>query len=154
MPKIDAHRIAPKLWVGSAPEEDACRVFDVVVLCAEEYQPALSCAVYVGFNDTQTPSTRDVKQAVRAAKVVAAERAKGKRVLVTCAAGVNRSALVAAMALLIEGSSARSAIRALRKHRKPPNGMTPLRNRAFVRLLVQMERLRKKPWPTASTTQP
>ena len=36
---VDAHRVAPKLWVGSLPPEQLkAEGFDVLVLCAKEHQ--------------------------------------------------------------------------------------------------------------------
>ncbi len=149
---IDAHRVASKLWIGSQPTETACNFFDVVVLCADEYQPSLRCAVHAGFDDNGSPSLRDVRTALRAAKTVQALRSKGKRVLVSCWAGVNRSSLVAALAMTLDGISARDAIRTIRKHRKPPNGMMPLSNRGFVRIIVGAEKIRRKRYAAPNQT--
>ena len=57
------------------------------------------------------------------------------RVLVTCQAGVNRSSLVAAMALIQSGWTATGAIERIRERRDPPIGMMPLENRIFVQIL-------------------
>ena len=63
-------------------------------------------------------------------------RMRGRRVLVTCAAGVNRSAFVAAEALVRGGWTSAGAIERIQERRIPPVGMpTPLSNRQFVRLI-------------------
>lgn len=106
-PYTDFSNVAPpsssmKLYVGSKPPPDRELAFDVVVLCAEEYQPTrmtfrgelVHCPIPDDVLDkAQIRLTLDT-----AAKVVAAIASK-QRVLVTCRAGLNRSALVAAMAL-------------------------------------------------------
>ena len=134
---IDAHRIAPKLWVGSAPGAAHCAPFDVIVLCAVEYQPSLPCrTIHAPFDDTAHPSSEDLRTALDAAKAVNVQRARGRRVLVSCIQGRNRSALVAAIALMLaEGLSAQQAISAVRAQRKLPSGELVLANPAFVAFL-------------------
>jgi len=136
---IDAHRIAPKLWMGSRPSPAACKVFDVIVLAAEEHQPDLPDVHVVRAPiDDAKPTPREVELALRAAKVVNLQRRKGRRVLVSCYMGVNRSGLVTALALMLNGSSAQSAIRRIRAARKV-DGYTPLSNPHFVALLKHLE---------------
>lgn len=149
---LDADRVASKLWVGSYPENEqgpaVCQHFNAVVLCAEELQELpFSCSrlhiVKVPIDDAK-PSPREIQTAVSAAKTVHALRKKGKRVLVTCAQGVNRSSLVAAMALMLDGDSAKVAIHRIRELRKPPIGLTPLFNSHFTDLLLRLDRQSSK----------
>lgn len=142
---LDAHRIAPKLWVGSRPGPEVCRVFDVVVLAAMEYQPKLPCAIVLRapIDDDQL-TLQEAQKVIDAARKVNELRRCGKRVLVTCNMGVNRSALVAALALMLLGASAEEAIAQVRSNRKPPSGMMPLSNEHFVAALRRAEqRLRR-----------
>lgn len=142
--KLDAHRIASKLWVGGRPGAEACRVFDAVVLCAIEYQPQLPCRVLRAPIDDAKLTLDEAKTAIGVARRVNALRRKGQRVLVSCNMGVNRSALVAALALVLSGVSADDAVARLRKNRNPPSGMTPLSNEHFVKFLRRVEpRLRR-----------
>lgn len=106
MAKLDVTRIAPKLWMGAAPPTGkALRDFgfDVVVLCAREYQPSERSfpgvrVIRAPFDDDKlTPAAEAT--AAEAARHVAAAVTKGQRVLVTCAAGRNRSGLVVARTL-------------------------------------------------------
>lgn len=106
---IDAHMIKHNLWQGSLPPEGTYLSsigFDVVVFCAKEYQPKPSwyggMQVIHAPNDddssrsiTQTELTRAAKAAGKVAKFVSS----GKKVLVTCLAGRNRSGLVVALAM-------------------------------------------------------
>lgn len=71
---------------------------------------------------------------------LAKQRGRGKRVLVTCQAGVNRSSFVAALSLMVSGVTAQDAIRLIRERRKPRNGMIPLCNATFVQTLKTHER--------------
>jgi len=94
-----------RLAQGSRPTyEDASR-FDVVVLCAVEHQPSRTLfpsgveVVHAGFDDARDPTREDLARAARAARIVARRVHEGKRVLVTCRQGRNRSGLVVATAL-------------------------------------------------------
>jgi protein-tyrosine phosphatase len=101
---IDATEIAPRLWQGSVPPRGPAlrRLgFDTLVLTAQEIQnPA---AMYPGLRVIHVPlvDRREVPvdEAHRAAQAVAAEVRAGRKVLVTCFAGWNRSGLVTALAL-------------------------------------------------------
>lgn len=104
---FDAHRIAPKLYQGSRPPEGttlAERGFDMVVLTAEEHQPPSYRfpgveVVHMGYDDSLRPDPMDIAKAKAAARKVANALASGKRVLVTCYMGHNRSGFVSALAL-------------------------------------------------------
>jgi protein-tyrosine phosphatase len=134
---MDADRIAPKLYLGGAPR--SCGPFDAVVLTAMELQNLpLKCQVIRAPLDDAVPSREEIKTAMRAAREVYALRRAGKRVLVTCAQGVNRSALVVALVLMMHGLPAERAIRRIRALRKAP--IQPLSNQAFVRALKNIER--------------
>lgn len=101
---IDATRISSKLYQGSYPLMPLRPIFDVVVLCAEELQerspePGLTI-LRCPLNDDGTPMTHaEWRRACAMSEVVAGYVARGRRVLVTCAAGRNRSGLVCALAL-------------------------------------------------------
>lgn len=101
---IDATRIAPKLYQGSYPVTALRPMFDVLVLCAKELQhrspePGLTI-VHCPLEDDGSPMTRsEWYRAYTTSEVVARYLAGGKRVLVTCAAGRNRSGLVCALTL-------------------------------------------------------
>ncbi len=100
---LDASNVATRLWVGSEPPFDIdLPDFDMMVLCAQEIQPPL-VAFHGEIVRCPIPdSALDIRQITRAvlvAKAVGDALLSGKRVLVTCAAGLNRSALVAGLAL-------------------------------------------------------
>lgn len=101
--KVDASNIAPRLWIGAKPPFDhEITGIDVLVLCAREIQPSsmafkgrvLRCPI----NDADL-SSREIATVAIAARDVTRSIAAGKRVLVTCAMGRNRSALVTGLAL-------------------------------------------------------
>lgn len=80
--------------------------FDMIVLCARELQlpaeayPGVRIVYAPNDDSVEFPLTKEkLRIAVRAAEAVAQEIQKGGRVLVTCAAGLNRSGLVSALAL-------------------------------------------------------
>jgi len=101
--RLDASNVATRLWVGGRPPFDRdLPAFDLLVLCAQELQPAtvsfhgrvLRCPIPDGALDHQ-----ELRRVVLTAKDVGDALLTGQRVLVTCAMGLNRSALVAALAL-------------------------------------------------------
>lgn len=107
---LDATKIAPKLYQGSAPRQPYAlrrQGFQTVVLCAQELragQPAEHFhqleVIRAPIDDALRPPTRAEHFLVQRAGRMVAERIRdGRRCLVTCAAGRNRSGLVIAHAL-------------------------------------------------------
>lgn len=92
--------------------------FQVVVLTAAEHQPPAARfrgieVIHAPYHDTRQPDPLDIAQAKIAGRKVAGALASGKRVLVTCHMGLNRSGFVSALALymLYEGRlSGRDAV--------------------------------------------
>lgn len=126
---IDAHEIIPGLWQGSRPPiglSVAKAGFDVLVLCARNYQPPAKqfpgVKVLFAPNEDQPhmPMQKaDLKIAVLVAHEVVLSLQKGSKVLVTCFAGINRSALVVALAINEHlGFSGNACIKLIRKMRR------------------------------------
>jgi protein-tyrosine phosphatase len=141
-PSLDVARVAPKLWIGSAPPvgRSLSRAgFDAVVLCAKEYQPPSRelpgvFVVHAGFDDSLQPSAEDVETALEASRLVATLVADKQRTLVSCWLGKNRSGLVTALALhRLYGASGRECIAAVRSAR--PGALF---NPAFVALVEDL----------------
>lgn len=136
---LDASNIAPRLWVGGRPPYDRdLPDFDMLVLCAEELQPP-QLAFHGAVVRCPIPDgvlTNDhVRRVVIAARLVADSLVAGRRVLVTCAAGLNRSVLVASVALsMITARTADQLIRIMRQRRAP----NALFNAHFQELLRQL----------------
>lgn len=147
---IDASRIHGGLYQGGAPPKGRALSkagFDVVVLCAEEYQP--DDHLFPGVSVVRLPmadipvllTEKQLRMLKLTAREVAFRLERGQKVLVTCAAGLNRSGLLNA-AILIEayGASPVQAIRTVRLHR---NALA-LNNPAFVHAIVtQLRRPRR-----------
>ena len=127
------------LFVGSKPPPGRHAGVDVIVLAAMEYQP--SAALFPGTEVLRVPLDDDpsrplredeVADALKAGGRVARRLLAGRRVLVTCAMGLNRSGLVAALAMHeVHGMSADEIITKLRLAR----GAWALSNPNFERLL-------------------
>ncbi len=110
MPAIDISKIHEGLFQGAWPpfgNELAKRGFDVVVLCANENQHE---EMYHDVQVICAPGDDDhrVNRMMRflptwmlAAQRVAQLHGTGKKILVTCMAGLNRSGMVTAMALYL-----------------------------------------------------
>lgn len=121
---MDASQIITRLWIGSQPPFDRdLPEFDVLVLCARELQPArLSFGrqvIRVPLPDSALAGN-EVRRALMGGQAVAKALASGRRVLVTCAAGLNRSALVTGLAMgLTTHMSATDIILRIRERRAP-----------------------------------
>lgn len=146
---LDASEIAHGLWQGSFPPTGFVvrdNGFQVLVLCARELQPLgslfLDVEVISAPNDDfpNVPVTEPkLRVAVTAARRVATEVQQEKKVLVTCAAGMNRSGFVSALALhFLFGWSGDQCIKHVRQRRGNQNGFTPLFNPKFVKLLRRL----------------
>jgi protein-tyrosine phosphatase len=145
----DANEIVPLLWQGSKPRPGrglADAGFDVLVLCAREYQPTE--ASFPGLvlinapNDDHYFVTReDLDGAVNAASQVAEHVKAGRKVLVTCLAGINRSGLVVALALhKVFGYSGQTCINLVRAKRRLADGDdVALTNTIFVESLQKLK---------------
>jgi protein-tyrosine phosphatase len=94
------------LFIGPRPEPGQQDGIDVLVLAAQEYQPASSSfpgieVIYAPLDDAPSRPMRadEIAIAVKAAGRVARRLRENRRVLVTCAMGLNRSSLIAAIAM-------------------------------------------------------
>lgn len=142
---IEASQILEGLFQGSAPPQglELRRAgFDAVVLCAEEVQPP--DAAFPGVEVLRAPlddgslPTAELAIAVAAAEDVAKRVRAGRKVLVTCAQGRNRSGLVTALAIMrLRGMTGDQAVRIVRMRRKSPFGPA-LSNEAFARKLREI----------------
>ncbi len=126
---IDADQIWKNIWQGSAPPKGpyvAMSGFDVLVLCAREFQPPPE--KYPGVDVIYAPShdeefdfddQRQVKTITDAADAVVRAARTGRKILVTCYMGWNRSGLVTALALhQLTGASGKDCIRQVRSQRE------------------------------------
>lgn len=147
---IDANRIAKGLYQGSfpAPGSSVQRAgFNAVVFCADELQP--DPARYPGvrvllcpLDDSGRPMLADEwSRAVQMGVRVAHLLDRGARVLVTCAAGRNRSGLVTALALYFGYGHAPDKLAGIvRRARRAPSGPA-LTNDYFVAALGSLPKL-------------
>lgn len=145
---MSASEVVPGLFVGSKPAPGRHEGMDVIVLAAQEYQPPAD--LFPGVEVIHAPNDDDpsrpmtpaeIETAVRAGKTVARRLRSGRRVLSTCAMGLNRSALVAAIAMNeVWGTSPDEAIRLLRRAR----GSFSMSNPNFERLLRVVADVRRR----------
>lgn len=126
-------RISEKLWQGGYPlrgAELAAAGFDVIVLSAEELQPESAEEARVVFpgvevvcaplDDVDPITPAIIRVANEAADYVARKVRLGRRVLVTCAQGKNRSGLISALTLVrLRGISGKEAALVVREARLP-----------------------------------
>ena len=135
-------RIGPGLYMGRRPLPDhkLGLVFDAVVLTAYEYQPKAgeygrALVLHVPLDDMtgKPPSSHEQSLASEAGRAVAGWIRDGKRVLVTCRQGRNRSGWVTGLALIELGVPVQKAIDRIRDAR----GDDALSNPHFVDALRQ-----------------
>jgi protein-tyrosine phosphatase len=105
--------------------------------------------IAAGFHDEDPISSRGIKTALKAAAAAAKHWRSGDRILVTCYAGMNRSALVAALTVLqvCPTVSAADIIKRIRTRRRVPGHLQghvahALFNQAFVRVIEEAGRQR------------
>jgi protein-tyrosine phosphatase len=107
---FDTNRIYGRLFQGAAPQEGPLVSnlgFDVLVLCAEEYQPSaerfpgVEEVIHMPTSDYDyiPPTKAHIALVWETARKVVRYLENDKAVLVTCMAGLNRSGLVSAISL-------------------------------------------------------
>ncbi len=142
---LDANQVWTRLWVGAVPPFDRPLAFSMLVLCAVELQPAKLAftgkVVRPAFRDTEPLERAEALRAIAASRRVAGELAAGGRVRVTCAPGRNRSALVAALAMVrLTRMTGEQVITQIRAKRSPA-----LWNDHFCALIQRAAELKARP---------
>lgn len=136
---IDAAPVYTRLWVGAFPPVDrTLPEFTTLLLCAQELQPTTLAfggrVIRCGIDDAAITQD-EVSRIVSAAREALVDWRQGGRVLVTCAMGINRSALTAAVMLReITRAPVDKVIATIRKRRD----RRCLSNPTFVKVLKSM----------------
>ena len=149
MSRAEVSEVAPGIYIGSKPPPGRHQGIDVIVLAAIEYQPPAHLfpgteVIHAPLDDApRRPMTRDeIAIATAAAKRVARLLRSGRRVLSTCQLGLNRSSLVAALAMHdVYGMSADEIVARVRRAR----GAWALSNPNFEKLLRVVIEVKKEP---------
>jgi protein-tyrosine phosphatase len=152
--ELDCADLGHGLWQGSRPTEGSVVAnagFHTLVLCAREYQPPRQAfpgveVLRLRLDDDLTPlDNRTVGAVFDVSTRVTELLRKRRKVLVTCAAGLNRSGLVSASALrMLLDASADDVIRHIRAERHPAALSNPLFE-SLVRRLHKRKQPRS-PW--------
>lgn len=131
-------QIIEHLWIGNVPPPGDYSAMDLIVLAAKEHskdkvgQLSGPQILEVGLPDDRLDDNQK-KLALEAAVVVAKFLSAGKNVLSTCALGINRSSLIAALALVLMGAKPDATLELIRAKRNP----AALSNPWFVELIYQ-----------------
>jgi protein-tyrosine phosphatase len=142
VPRQAWSEVAPGLWMGGHEyiADDGLPTkaivtdeFDVVysLTAKEGYGPPFGVEHYVLRLPDGVLTAQQIRDVEEFAASAAREYAAGRRVLVRCWAGMNRSGLVVAEVLIQSGYTAADAIAMIRKHRSP----AALNNESFVAYL-------------------
>lgn len=149
-PTLDAHEIAHDLWQGGKPPYGTSVAesgFRILVLTAREFQPESvyfpDIKVIHAPNDDHPKfgslTKEKLRGAVGAARQVTDAIKNGQKVLVTCAAGLNRSGLVSGIVLhMLYGWPGEKCVQVVREKRGPVGDMLPLCNEEFVQVLKNL----------------
>lgn len=142
-PEYAPDEILPGLFQGGTEDLDVVMFgarqrtrgdypFDVVVTLYADANPAPWGVeeIRFGFYDANLTSA-DARRVIRVARDAHRRWRRGDQVLIRCQAGVNRSGLVTALVLMLEGYTAADAIDLIRRRRSPH----VLSNRHFERWL-------------------
>lgn len=153
MPKTyyDFDEIYPGLYQGSYPGTDPelFRRFDVIVYSAKEKHPRFSKKLPPGKQVISIPLDddpyqpilpSDAKMLMLCAQNLARSIRNGKKVLVTCAMGYNRSGLITALTLIsLTGCHGKTAANIVRSRRRTSDeGHPALFNPVFARFIETM----------------
>lgn len=151
MAQLDYHWIMPNLAQGSYPEPPTAvfKDFDILVLCAKELQskstkapPNKALVRMPMVDDIYRPVTAaDAQRYHTAARELAKAIMRGKKVLVTCAQGVNRSGLITSLIVMnMTTLKGRDVVKMIRQRRRVDGGAYPLMNPMFESFVVNARR--------------
>lgn len=149
------NKILGKLYQGSYPPVQTAKElkekgFDYIVFCARELQPSNIPyndeginVVYAPNDDVSQISVEQLQTALKTAEFVAKLIRDGKKVLVTCAMGHNRSGLVTALSLCHLTDFSAGRIISLIKNSR----LGAMRNKYFCDILEKArERIKYEPY--------
>lgn len=141
---LDTTRLLSRLYIGAAPPRAGDTVsragFDTLVLCADDHQPpsdslrglrVVRCPLDDNPYRPVTPAEWSLARAT--ARQTTEALAHGARVLVTCRMGLNRSGLVCALVLYLNGRTPEQAISHIQRRRAGS-----LNNPQFVKALMRL----------------
>jgi len=146
----DYDQIYTNLYQGSYPklDKELSDHFDIVVFTAVEKQPKAAALKGVPKNvvirkfpldddPCQLITRKQSAELLHLAKELAYHLRNGKRVLITCAMGMNRSGLVTALTLMAAtGCHGKNALETVRARRRPmDDGTRALFNPIFARFV-------------------
>jgi Dual specificity phosphatase, catalytic domain len=135
--------ILPGLWMGGTDDSDVTRHgINEPAITRDHFDTVVTLYAWAGPVDWYVKEVRlgffdhsevdlDEHDLAHAARAAYRDWSRGKRVLVRCQAGWNRSGLITALVLLLDGKTPDEAIKLLRERRSP----NALCNQDFVRWL-------------------
>jgi hypothetical protein len=151
MPQFLHSQILEDLWMGGTDDDDVLseprRLKDKAFITVADYDYVVTAYAWARPADWEVQEVRfpyydsddirdlPIERVVRVAQDAHRAWKAGDRVLIRCQAGLNRSGLIMALVLILEGYEPREAIALMRAQRAP--GV--LCNRAFERFLLDTD---------------
>lgn len=134
------------LWQGGTDDLDTHKQLKVPMITTEHFDTVITMYAYANPVDWFVKEFRygvwdsdinkmDTEELLDIVRIAHSDWKKGKRVLVRCQAGWNRSGLITALVLIRDGIDAQEAISLIRKNRSEQ----ALGNRSFEQFLVKQD---------------
>lgn len=121
--------ILPGLWQGGTDDEDIHNQFEKPMITKKDFDTVVTAYAWANpvdwfvkeirfcFYDSTVEGNFDPKELMPIVESAHYDWKNGKRVLIRCQAGLNRSGLITALILMRDGYTAEEAIQLLRKTR-------------------------------------
>jgi protein tyrosine phosphatase len=134
------------LWQGGTHDLDVGKQLEVPMITTKEFDTVITMYAYANPVDWFVKEFRygvwdsdidkmDTEELLDIVRLAHSDWKKGKKVLIRCQAGWNRSGLITALVLIRDGMDAREAIDLIRKTRSD----SVLCNRSFEKFLIEQD---------------
>jgi protein tyrosine phosphatase len=139
-------QVLPGLWQGGTHDLDVEKQLKVPMITTKEFDTVITMYAYANPVDWFVKEFRygvwdsdinkmDITELYDIVRLAHSDWKRGKKVLIRCQAGWNRSGLITALVLIREGMDAREAIDLIRKTRSDQ----ALCNRSFEKFLIEQD---------------
>jgi len=139
-------QVLPGLWQGGTHDKDVGTQLQVPMITTKDFDTVITMYAYANPVDWFVKEFRygvwdsdidkmDTEELLDLVRIAHSDWKRGKKVLIRCQAGWNRSGLITALVLIRDGMDARKAIDLIRKTRSDSS----LCNRSFEKFLIEQD---------------